>query len=68
MLTALALSLSINHAATKAVQNKASLVVGTVFIFMYPKLESTDCARKESCLNVGVSSNVTEAYDDEEFH
>ena len=34
MLTALALSLIINSVATKAVQNKARLPVGTVFIFM----------------------------------
>jgi hypothetical protein len=34
MPTALALSLSINPAATKAVQNKASLLVGAVFVFM----------------------------------
>lgn len=59
MLAALALSLSINHAATKAVQNKASLVVGTVFIFMYPNLQSTDCAREET-----LSNNRRKSYPD----
>ena len=63
MLTALALSLSINQATTKAVQNKASLVVGTVFIFMYANLESTDCAKEQLRLIIGVKPNLTKAYD-----
>ena len=63
MPTALALSLSINHATTKDVQNKANLVVGTVSIFIYPILESTDCAKKESYLSTDVNCNLADVYD-----
>jgi hypothetical protein len=47
MLTALALSLNISNALTTAVQSKeASLVAGTVFIFMCRKLESKHYAKR----------------------
>ena len=67
MPTALALLLSVNHATTKAVEIKANLVVGTVFIFMYAILESTDCAKEEFCVMSVVNIGMTAYYDVRDF-
>jgi hypothetical protein len=62
MLTALALSLSINHAAIKAAQNKASLVVGTVLVFMSRKLKHALCQERNYLSSVGVSPDYKGIY------